>query len=520
MKADTGRRFAAAVVSGLLLFGAFPPLDWGWLAFVALVPLLWAWRDQRPRRAALYGFVAGLVFFTALLSWISYFGIVALVPLVAAMAAYWAVAGALVAWFARRGVRGPWIIALVWVPLEWLRGIFPLGGFPWGQVGGALHDLAPARAVASWGGLLLVSFLVVVVNALLLDVALAVRTGFSKRLVRAGAGLLGVVVVGAALDVGRITTTPTHALRIAVLQGNDLDRYLTPAEQAARLITNKHFALAARELHGDYDLIVFPESSLDGDDPTVDTALRDRLVALGRAHDSYVMANGITHDAQGREYNTNLLYAPDGTLVGTYSKRHLVPFGEYVPWRSQLSFIDALKQIPHDFTPGTHDSIWPIRGVDVGSIICFESVFSAQVRDVVREGAQLIVVSTNNRSYRRSAASAQHLALSQMRAAETGRPVVQAAISGISAFIDADGVVHDATRLFVPSVISSPVMATTGETPYVRFGNWIVWGSLGILLGLAATLVVARRRGSGGGDDHRAPGEQVADGPSAGDGAA
>lgn len=486
MSPETARRLAASAGSGLVMAAAFPPFDRGWLACVGLVPLFWAWRGARPRRAALYGFVAGVVFFGILLSWISYFGVVAVIPLVAAEAAYWAGAGAVTAWLARRGFRGPWVLAAVWVPFEALRGVWPLGGFPWGQVGGALHDVPPARALASWGGLLLVSFLVVAGNALLSELLVAARGRRWSGVGAAVIGLVCIVVLTAVLDIARVTTTPTKALRIAVIQGNDLDRYLTPDELASRLITNKHFALAEKELHGDYDLIVFPESSLDGDDPTTNPALEARLTDLARLHHSYVLANGITFDGEKREFNTNLLYAPNGKLVGTYSKRHLVPFGEYVPFRDLLGFIDALKQIPHDFTPGSHDAVWPIRGVGVGSIICFESVFPAQVRDVVDKGAQIIVVSTNNRSYRRSGASAQHLALSQMRAAETGRPVVQAAISGISAFIDADGVVHDATKLFVPTVISRQVVGTTGETPYVRFGDWIVWGSAGAVLGMVA----------------------------------
>jgi apolipoprotein N-acyltransferase len=478
-----------------LLAGAFPPL-------------VWAWRDVRPRRAALYGFVAGLAFFGILLSWISYFGFIAVLPLVAAEAGYIALAGAIVAWLAKRGLRGPWILATVWVPIEWVRGAFPLGGFPWGQLGGALHDMQPGRALASWGGLIFVSFLLVVFNGLLVDVACAITLRGRVALRVSVIGLVGVVAASALLDATHVTTTPTHALKVAVLQGNDLDRYLTPAEIDGRLISNKHFALADK-LHGNYDLIIFPESSLDGDDPVTDAPLRARLVAVAKAHNADVMANGITYDSKQREYNTNVVFAPSGRILGTYSKRHLVPFGEYVPWRDKLGFINELKLVPVDFTPGNHDSVVPIHGVPVGQVICFESVFADQVRDVVREGAQAIVVSTNNRSYRRSAASAQHLALSQMRAAETGRPVVQASISGISAVVDANGVVRDPSKLFVPTIVSRSIMATTGETPYVRFGDWIVWGSLLGLL-IAGGVVFVRRRASNAPDEPEEPDDATA----------
>jgi apolipoprotein N-acyltransferase len=123
-------------------------------------------------------------------------------------------------------------------------------------------------------------------------------------------------------------------------------------------------------------------------------------------------------------------------------------------------------------------------------VICFESAFGYQVRPLVRDGADVIVLSTNNRSYRRSANSAQHVAIGQMRAAETGRPVVQAAISGITAVIDADGVVRDRTHLFDPTVVQTTVAATGGETPYVRYGEWATLVSLaGVASALALGLV-------------------------------
>src|SRR5207248_8524344 len=119
--------------------------------------------------------------------------------------------------------------------------------------------------------------------------------------------------------------------------------------------------------------------------------------------------------------------------------------------------------------------LFDVDGHRIATIICFESAFGYQVRSLVHAGAQVIVVSTNNRSYERSANSAQHVAIGQIRAAETGRPVVQAAISGISAVIDADGVVHQRTALFDRTVLEATITTTTGETPYVRYGEWVIW---------------------------------------------
>ncbi len=175
-----------------------------------------------------------------------------------------------------------------------------------------------------------------------------------------------------------------------------------------------------------------------------------------------------------------------------------MPFGEKVPFRSALDHVvgKQLSQVPRDFIPGPGPGIFTIAGVRVATVICFESAFGYQVRPLVRDGAHVLLLSTNNRSYRRSANSAQHLAIGQMRAAETGRPVVQAAISGITAVIDADGVVHGRTHLFDRTVLQTTVEATSGETPYVRYGEWVTFMSLAavaIAVGCAIGSVRLRR---------------------------
>jgi apolipoprotein N-acyltransferase len=461
-----------------------------------LVPLFWAWRDASVGRAALFGFVFGLGFFGVLLEWTRYFGAVAIAPLVIAEAAFIAGTGLLVALFAKRGVRSPWVIAAAWVLVEGLRDRWPLGGLPWGEAGAALHDLPSARALSTVGGVPLVSFLVVAVNALLLD-AICARRGDSERSISrralqwCAAGLVGIVAVTFVADVTRFEPTPTGHVRFALLQGNDQNRTLTQAEVASAYLTQKHLALA-RTLRGRYDLIVFPEAALDSD-PEADPALRAQLVALARQHHAVVLVNARHRDANGDLLNANLAYDGDGRLQGVYAKEHLVPFGEYVPWRDQLSFISELQQVPYDFTPGDHREMFRTAGHRFATVICFESGFAGLVRENVRDGAEMIVVTTNNRSYRRSGLAAQHLALSQMRAAETARPVLHASISGITGVIDANGDVHDTSELFVNKVTTGTVTTMTGETLFVRLGDWVL-GLSGLGLIVIAGISVWRAR--------------------------
>jgi apolipoprotein N-acyltransferase len=481
-------RLTAALGAGVVTGLCFAPVDLGPLVLVSLVPLLWAWRGARPRHAALYGFAFGCACYGVVIPWIRYFGYVAVVPLVVAMAAAIAVVGALVAAWARRGIASPFLAAAAWVVLEALRGRFPFGGFPWADLGVALHDVTAARVLAGVGGTLLVSFAVVAVNGLVLDLALALRTRTTPRAaVLAGVGVAAVLAATVVVDITRFEPETTGHLRVAMLQGDD--EQLPLAQQVDQPLTEKHFALAD-QLRGHYDLIVFPESSLDTD-PETDAVLRQRITDLAAEHDAYVLVNARTPGDDGQSRNTNLLYTPGGKLQGVYSKEHLVPFGEYVPWRDLLSFLPELRQVPYDFEPGDARTMFHVAGHPLGSVICFESAFGPLVRDYVRDGAQMIVVSTNNRSYQRSGNSEQHLALGQMRAAETGRAVLQASVSGISAVIDPDGTVHDRTRLFESTVVRASVPTTTGETLYVRFGDWVV-----LLSGLALIVVtvVAIRR--------------------------
>ncbi|AKL73423.1 apolipoprotein N-acyltransferase [Actinobacteria bacterium IMCC26256] len=505
--------FIASALSGLFMACAFPPIGAWPFAIVALLPLLWVWSSASIWRAAWSGFVFGVLFFGVVLSWAWYFGAVAILPLVATQALYVAAVGSGIAAIRRLGTSSPLIVAAAWSLGEYLRGTWPLGGLAWGEVGTAMSPFTPARGLAAWAGALGVTFAVVLSQAVLLEVLLkATRRGAavaggegrgahalhshrlqSHRIHLGVAALLVLIFLAAGLNPP--TTREVGALKIAAIQGNDLNRMLSSDEISNQVLTEKHFDLAG-QLTGDYDLIIFPESALMSD-PEADPLLMSRIVATARRHNSFVLINAINREQEGAIYNTNRLYAPDGSLVANYSKRHLVPFGEYVPWRSELSFISAIDQVPEDFTAGQNNAsnsgVLNLDRKKIGSLICFESVFPELARREVRDGAEALIVSTNNRSYRRSANSAQHVQSSQMRAAETGRALVQASISGISAIIDPRGHIEKRTELFKPAIIETKVPLRAGETPYVKHGPLIVEISATILIAAVAFGLLRRR---------------------------
>ncbi|MFI5045548.1 MAG: apolipoprotein N-acyltransferase [Acidimicrobiia bacterium] len=501
-----GARVAIALAAGLLAGFCFPPFTLGVLVVVPLAVLQWAWRGQRAAVGAWCGFAFGVGCYALVIQWISYFGIPAYLAVIAIMAAFPALVGLVVGLFAGRGIASPLLTAATWVVAEALLGRWPFGGFPWAEVGLALHDIGVARALAGVGGVLLASFAAVALAGFLVDLAAALADRQRRSAVLAGSGVVVVLLATFVADVTRYSPQPTGELRVAVLQGDDQE--LSLAGQRAQQLTDDHLSLAA-QLHGTYDLIVFPEGALDTD-PEQDPVLREQLTDLAKQHHAALLVNArvpvnrkrFAKGLDDRIYNANLLYAPDGTLQGEYAKQHLVPFGEYVPLRGLFGNVDALRtNVPYDYTPGNKTVVFDVKGTPVGSVICFESAFGPLVRQSVRDGAQALVVSTNNRSYRRSGNTEQHLALGQLRAAETARPVVQASVSGISAVIDADGHVHDRTKLFHKAIVDTTIVTTRGETLYVRFGDWVVWACCLALV--AAAVVATFRRSAGSPPRHR-----------------
>ena len=193
-----------------------------------------------------------------------------------------------------------------------------------------------------------------------------------------------------------------------------------------------------------------------------------------------------------RLFNQAVVFDGGGAVVDVYRKTHLVPYGEYIPWKPVVGWISALEQIAYELTPGERLHTLTAPGLPrFGAPICFENSFPALDRELVRQGAEFLVVLTNNASYDRTAASAQHLQMSRLRAIEDGRWIVHAAVSGISAFIDPTGRVHDETELFEPALIRHTIRASSERTWSVRLGDWLPILSLVIVAGLA---VVPRGR--------------------------
>lgn len=491
-------RIAAGAVSGALLLLAFPPLDQRWAAFVALIPLLLALRDATWPRGLLIGGAFGWTFFGILLFWIAGFGVVAWAALTGALAAYAALFGALGAAIMRLGPVGRLLgVPLLWVGIEMARGRFPLGGFTWGGMGYSQHTGGPALPVARIGGVYLTGLVVVAVNALLAE---AIASSGGRARVRLGAIALLLALAPALLPVG-LAGPVEGAMDVAAVQGNVPRGHFTGFGRSGRrgpedeTIIRNHLAVTERLIgQPPLDLVVWPENAFDVD-PLRNPALFAPVQELARRLDAPFVIGAI-RGGERTFYNSNLLLDADGSVRAIYDKTHLVPFGEYVPFGFARSLLPVLDQeIPVDGTAGSELQVFETPAGRVGTLICFESTFPELARASVRNGAQVIVVTTNNASFGTSPASAQHLATSRLRAVEHGRPVVHAAISGISAIIQPDGEIVERSALFTPALLRAQVPLTTGTTPYTRYGSGIEMAiGLGAAAAVVAGLVAARRR--------------------------
>jgi apolipoprotein N-acyltransferase len=538
-----GRLLALALAGGLLLYAGHPPVGAAWVAPAALVPLLVLARavaagSAAPVRSGFgWGLVAGLAFFGPLLVWLRNVQLEAW-PLLAGTQAVFVglfVAG-LAAWAARRLPAFGVAAVVWWVAVEATRSELPLGGFGWGVLGYTQAGGGVFLGVARTAGVLGVSALLAGVAAGLEAVGRTVVTHLRDEGVRDAetvfaaarlplSALLILPVAGILLG-GDPPATTQRTVDVAAIQGFDLEGSTGRALPRSIRVADRMLALTAAEVAGPAgppDLVVWPENAIDGDisQPYAEE-LRARVEqALEVIGDAPLVAGQILDEpGVGGFRNTVTLF--DGSIdpVAQYTKRQYVPFGEYIPFRRLLGWYPPLRRVPSDGVPGKEPGVLPAGPTRVGAVICFEVIFPNLVHEQVLAGADLLVVATNNSSFGRGAASDQHIAFSRLRAVETGRWVLHAALSGKSALVDPQGGVHQETGLFEQAVVRAEIPLVEELTLATRL-HGIFGGSpsgrVAQALALAGLLVLLSRRrrvAAPAGDGYPTPGRAAsADAP-------
>lgn len=520
MPVTVRRPLLPAVLSGLLLALSFPggPGLWPLLA-VALVPLLLAVRGGSRGRAFRAGLVTGMVHFLILLYWIVivlghygglpwYLSVLALCLLALYMALYVGLfalgARMLVDTLPPSAVL--WLVPAVWVGLDWLRG-WLFSGFPWMDLGYALWGQPALIQVADLLGHHGVTFLLVLINALLaLSLNAGPGAGGRGRLLLAAPVVLviAVVAVYSAVrwhQVGR-QMAASDRMPIGIVQGNiDQDLKWSPENQGktvATYIDQTASLFAGGDGTRRPTLVVWPETALPF--YPANSMFVEDLQRMNSRFDMALLTGAPWYEVvdQAKKkynyFNSALLIAPTGEFIDRYSKSHLVPFGEYVPLKPLLPFLAPLVESVGDFSPGVIGRPLAWRQGRIGVLVCFESIFPAIARQWVRNGANVLVNLTNDAWYGKSSAPHHSLAMTVFRSVETRRSLVRAANTGISGFIDPLGRVVRRSGLFEPWAAAEDVVLMDGESLWVRGGHLFAPLCAGAALAAIGWSVAGRRR--------------------------
>ncbi len=492
-----GRTLLCALL-GLVHAFAFAPWQLPWLQWLALAGLFaLALPIIRPREAALAGFAFGLGWFGLGVSWVyvsmHVYGEMP-APLAAAataaFCAFLALYPALALGLATRlatgkAVKAFLVLPAAWAGSEWLRGVL-LTGFPW-LASGYAHTDGPLAGYAPVFGVHGVTF----VAALIAGSLAWMARGRDRAPVLATALLvLALLACGQALRRIEWTQPAGDLLRVRLLQGN-VPQNLKFADGGMKLSEEAYLPLLRAAEPA--DLVVLPESVFPLPLAHLPEPTIDALAEIPR-HGSALIFGIFIEEPRGQYYNSAVGLTPGGGGPQRYSKRHLVPFGEFIPPGFRW-FVDLLQMPIGDQQRGNaYQPPMQIAGQRIAVNICYEDLFGAEIRQAWRDPARaptLLLNLSNLGWFDDSLALPQHLQISRMRALETGRPVLRATNTGATAIIDAQGRVVAQLPHRTHGVLRGELHGHSGSTPYLRWGDAPALGM--ILLGLLAGGIVAIR---------------------------
>ena len=500
-----------AAISGLLLTGAFPRLGMHWLAWFALVPLLFSIINLSPRNSFLVGFFAGFVHNMTLLYWLSYtmntYGhlpwplcIAILVLFCAYLSSYLGVFSVVVTRLCAKPSVCFLTVPFLWVALEYVRS-FLFSGFPWELIGYSQFENLRLIQISEIFGVYGVSFLIVLVNGSILLIILYIKGLYWQgaripKYLAFGSILTSAVLLCLTWITGGLSLKSTDELMrnslsvpVTVVQGNiEQSEKWDPAFQLDTIQKYLHLSLLAKPDKS--SLMVWPETAM----PfylLFNIELTEMVKEGIRATGTDFLIGSPSYKRKGKEleyYNSAYLFSPKGRIYGKYDKVHLVPFGEYVPFKKWFPFFGKMVAQVGDFVSGRKGNTIPWKPSNLGVQICYEIIFPDLSREMVKNGAGLLVNITNDAWYGRSSAPYQHFSMAVFRAIENRRSLIRSANTGISGFVDPAGRIIGSTPLFQEAVLTQRVPVFQKTTFYTRFGDVFA------LICLVVTILVAIRQ--------------------------
>lgn len=491
-----------SVVSGLILVTIFPRLDWSILAWTALVPFFFAIQGKTLKNVFWLGMTLGMAFYFFGLQWVTNtiinyghlpvalsYAVLAL--LAAYLSFYLALFGYLTVWLSRNNDSLFFLLApFVWTALEYLRSTFTPLSFSWLGLGYSQYDFLPVIQIAEFTGVYGVSWLIVFVNAGIFYILREKQNGRSVLKFSCATILIPILCIGYGLfklnDLRHDGAEQGTELRIALAQGNiPQNQKWNPGFRQQIIKTYQDLTLESANSHP--DLVVWPEAATPfyfGYDE-IETIRIQRLAR--QAGTALVFGSPYSEKIDDRPtvFNSAYMLTKEGDILGRYDKMHLVPFGEYVPFRSLLFFLEKMVDTIGNFGSGTEAKIFDLKNERFGISICYEIIFPDLIRQFAKNGAGFLVNITNDAWFGKSSAPYQHMSMAVLRAVENRMPIVRSANTGISGAIGRDGSILKTTGIFEKQVLLTNIrIHPRTNTYYTLYGDVFSWLCIAVTFGL------------------------------------
>jgi apolipoprotein N-acyltransferase len=506
--------YLPSFISGLLVVLCFPTIDFFFLAWIALVPFLISLYNKNPREAFYAGIIFGVPYFFGTQYWIyhsinHYGGVpfLASIAIIFLLCLYLSLYTGIFALlfslnFKSSRLPVPFFAPSLWVALEFLRS-YVFTGFPWSSIGYSQYKFLSIIQIADITGIYGVSFLIIAVNDAVAELLLIRRRIRAMPLFPMSLSVVWVsfllLFVSASFVYGqwRISQErPGPVIRASVIQGNiEQDRKWDPVYQDAVMTAYSDLSLQA--VSSSPSLIVWPETSVPFFFGT-NREYTEKLTLLQNQLNAYLLFGSVLVKEKGKERkrlsNSALLLDKTGNVTYVYDKIHLVPFGEYVPLQRVLFFIDKLVVGIGDYIRGDRYEIAETPFGGFATVICYEVIFPGLVRKFYLKGGNCIVNITNDAWFGRTTGPYQHFSMAVFRAVENRKPLIRAANTGISGFIDSSGRILAKTPLFQKTFLTATLKTDSTESFYTKYGDLFSYFCIVSTILLLANILSKARR--------------------------
>jgi len=487
--------FVFCTVSALLLTLAFPKTDFGFLAWIALVPWMLALDGKGKLAAFGLSYLAGIFFFSLMFYWFIHVTLLGMILLILYLAAYFGIFGIFYAAFSRRKlIEKIFLLPSAWIFIEFLRAHL-ISGFGWASLGHSQYKNLALIQIADITGVAGISFIVVVINVLLKDFfKIKVAEGkWDFKLFKTAPGWVTLIFLFVYLGYGFYSLSGSGkwvTAKIAVVQAN-IEQEIKWDPRQWREIFKKYLKLTKGVAVEKPELIIWPETSFPGyvwETPELFEELKEFVAEIKTP----LLIGMVRQMGEEVYYNSAVLLSSDGEVIDIHDKLHLVPFGEYIPFRNIFPFLEGIVPIG-DFTAGKKYTLFPVdpngnKKQTFGVLICFEDTVSKISRAFTQKGADLLVNITNNAWFKDTKAPFLHMQDALFRTVENRRSLVRSTNTGISCVIDPYGRIRNYIqnehhkKTYVEGHIVSAVSLGGPQSFYTKYGDIFTYFCLGSIL--------------------------------------